>query len=59
MNGLVSEVRKLGVCSRHLMQPGNEASSLLVPGCEWCWWGEPGIFSHVSNVKGRKGVERF
>ena len=30
MNGLVSEVRKLGVCSRHLMQPGNEASSLLV-----------------------------
>ena len=23
-----------------------------------CRWGEPGIFCHVSSVKGRKGVEK-
>ena len=23
-----------------------------------CRWGEPGIFSHVSSIKGREGVER-
>ena len=40
------------------LQPHSQAPHFGMRMLKLCRWGEPGIFSHVSSIKGRKEVER-